>query len=163
METNQTYDAASLEHALRIVRACGYRATKPKSEKGPTLDVTFVDGERFRLTVLAGDIERALRVARAAWQTRDRAPIGRHLHAYHWLLWQQSEELENARGSCEVGESLDDKRAEIVARYREPLAEAKKEHDRWEPLWLTMGVREPPEIDHYHLEDHDGTIILRSD
>ena len=67
-----------LQVALALVRAAGYRVSKPKAkkskpQKGPTFVATFADGEVVRLTVHCPkglDVERSKRVAEAAWRSR---------------------------------------------------------------------------------------------
>ena len=72
-----------LEHALRLVRAAGYRVTKPKPRKltsrGPTCVVRFADGTLCRMTTHcrddALDYERGVRLCKAAWSTRKALPM----------------------------------------------------------------------------------------
>src|SRR5215468_7513582 len=72
-----------LEHALRIVRAAGYRVTKPKSRKltsrGPTCVVRFADGTLCRMTTHcrddALDYERGVYLCKAAWSSRKALPM----------------------------------------------------------------------------------------
>src|SRR5215472_18377357 len=73
-----------LEHALRIVRAAGYRVSKPKPRKltsrGPTCVVRFADGVLCRMTTHcrddALDYERGIRLCKAAWSSRRKLPEG---------------------------------------------------------------------------------------
>jgi hypothetical protein len=70
----------SLDHALQIVRAAGYRVTKPKARKltsrGPTCVVRFADGVLCRMTTHcrddALDWERGIKLCKAAWSSRTR-------------------------------------------------------------------------------------------
>ena len=72
-----------LEHALRLVRAAGYRVTKPKSRKltsrGPTCVVRFADGAQCRMTTHcrddALDYERGIYLCKAAWSSRRSLPM----------------------------------------------------------------------------------------
>ncbi len=72
-----------LEHALRIVRAAGFRVTRPKLRKltsrGPTCVVRFADGNTCRMTTHcrddALDYERGIRLCKAAWSTRRALPM----------------------------------------------------------------------------------------
>jgi hypothetical protein len=72
-----------LEHALQLVRAAGYRVTKPKQRKltsrGPTCVVTFADGVLCRMTTHcrddALDYERGIALCKAAWSSRLGLPM----------------------------------------------------------------------------------------
>ena len=72
-----------LERALQLVKAAGYRVTKPKSRKltsrGPTCVVRFADGVLCRMTTHcrddALDYERGIRLCQAAWSTRLALPM----------------------------------------------------------------------------------------
>jgi hypothetical protein len=72
-----------LEHALQLVKAAGYRVTKPTKRKlasrGPTCVVTFADGNVCRMTThchdSALDYERGIKLCRAAWSTRQALPM----------------------------------------------------------------------------------------
>src|SRR6516164_4602442 len=72
-----------LEQALQLVRAAGYRVTKPKQRKltsrGPTCVVQFADGTQCRMTTHcrddALDYERGIRLCKAAWSTRKALPM----------------------------------------------------------------------------------------
>jgi hypothetical protein len=73
-----------LEQALKIVRAAGYRVSKPKLKKmtrvGPTCVVTFEDGITCRMSTHtsddAPDFERGIKLAQYAWEARKRRPMG---------------------------------------------------------------------------------------
>ena len=72
-----------LEQALQLVRAAGYRVTKPKPRKqtsrGPTCVVRFADGTLCRMTTHcrddALDYERGIRLCKAVWSTRRSLPM----------------------------------------------------------------------------------------
>ncbi len=72
-----------LAHALQLVRAAGYRVTKPKPRKltsrGPTCVVRFADGTLCRMTTHcrddALDYERGIKLCTAAWSTRQALPM----------------------------------------------------------------------------------------
>jgi hypothetical protein len=72
-----------LEQALQLVRAAGYRVTKPKQRKltsrGPTCVVQFADGTQCRMTTHcrddALDYERGIRLCQAAWSARKALPM----------------------------------------------------------------------------------------
>ena len=70
-----------LEHALRIVRAAGYRVTKPRklTSRGPTCVVRFADGTLCRMTTHfrddALDYERGINLCKAAWSSRRNLPM----------------------------------------------------------------------------------------
>jgi hypothetical protein len=62
-----------LEHALRLVRAAGYRVTKPKrklTSRGPRCVVRFADGTLCRMTTHcrddALDFERGIRAVQSS-------------------------------------------------------------------------------------------------
>jgi hypothetical protein len=69
-----------LEYALQLVKAAGYRVTKPKQRKrnhvGPTCVVQFADGNVCRMTTHCHDDEldwdRGIALCRAAWSSRTR-------------------------------------------------------------------------------------------
>src|SRR5215472_13564435 len=71
-----------LEQALQLVKAPGYRVTKPKSRKltsrGPTCVVRFADGVLCRMTTHclddALDWDRGVYLCRAAWSNRKGLP-----------------------------------------------------------------------------------------
>ena len=73
----------TLEQALTVVRAAGYRVSKPKPRKqsrvGPTCVVRFADGTLCRMTThcsdTAPDYERGTRLCRAAWSSRHKLPV----------------------------------------------------------------------------------------
>ncbi len=72
----------NLEEALRLVRAAGYRVSKPKhklTSRGPTCVVTFADGNTFRMTTHchddALDYARGIALCKAAWSTRRGLPM----------------------------------------------------------------------------------------
>src|ERR1700758_1470313 len=79
-----------LEQALQIVKAAGYRVSKParkeKPEKGPTCITTFADGQVVRMSVASLDAQRATRIAAYAWQSRAMQHLGRE------LAWLKSRE-----------------------------------------------------------------------
>jgi hypothetical protein len=72
-----------LAQALQLVRAAGYRVTKPKQRKltsrGPTCVVRFADGELCRMTTHcrddALDYERGVKLCTAAWSSRTGLPM----------------------------------------------------------------------------------------
>jgi len=71
-----------LEHALRIVRAAGYRVTKPKhklTSRGPTCVVRFADGALCRMTTHCRDDAldwlRGISLCKAAWSSRRDLPM----------------------------------------------------------------------------------------
>jgi hypothetical protein len=74
---------SDLEHALQLVKAAGYRVTKPKQRKltsrGPTCVVRFADGVLCRMTTHcrddALDYERGIKLCKAAWSTRKDLPM----------------------------------------------------------------------------------------
>src|SRR6516162_1225698 len=78
--TNSLLD---LEHALQLVKAAGYRVTKPKLRKltsrGPTCVVRFADGVLCRMTTHcrddALDWQRRINLCKAAWSTRKSLPM----------------------------------------------------------------------------------------
>jgi hypothetical protein len=74
---------SNLEEALRLVRAAGYRVTKPKARKrnyvGPTCVVTFADGTLCRMTTHSDDNDldwdRGIGLCKAAWSSRRDLPM----------------------------------------------------------------------------------------
>ena len=78
-----TNSLSDLEHALQLVKAAGYRVTKPKLRKltsrGPTCVVRFADGTLCRMTTHcrddALDYERGVYLCKAAWSTRKALPM----------------------------------------------------------------------------------------
>jgi hypothetical protein len=74
---------SDLECALQLVKAAGYRVTKPKPRKltsrGPTCVVRFADGVLCRMTTHcrddALDWESGVRLCKAAWSTRQALPM----------------------------------------------------------------------------------------
>jgi hypothetical protein len=78
-----TQSVSPLEQALQLVKAAGYRVTKPKSRKltsrGPTCVVRFADGTLCRMTTHcrddALDYERGVKLCKAAWSTRKGLPM----------------------------------------------------------------------------------------
>jgi hypothetical protein len=72
-----------LEQALQLVKAAGYRVTKPKPRKltsrGPTCVVRFADGVLCRMTTHcrddALDYERGVKLCKAAWSSRRSLPM----------------------------------------------------------------------------------------
>ena len=72
-----------LEQALQLVKAAGYRVTKPKSRKltsrGPTCVVRFADGTLCRMTTHcrddALDWQRGINLCKAAWSSRKALPV----------------------------------------------------------------------------------------
>ena len=73
----------TLDLALQIVKAAGYRVTKPKSRRltsrGPTCVVRFADGTQCRMTTHcrdeALDWDRGLYLCKAAWSSRRKLPV----------------------------------------------------------------------------------------
>jgi hypothetical protein len=73
----------TLDLALQMVKAAGYRVTKPKSRKltsrGPTCVVRFADGVLCRMTTHcrddALDWDRGFALCRAAWSSRRALPM----------------------------------------------------------------------------------------
>jgi hypothetical protein len=67
-----------LEQALALVKAAGFRISKPRapkaeSQRGPTCVVQFADGEICRMTTYspkALDYDRGIRQCQAAWLLR---------------------------------------------------------------------------------------------
>jgi hypothetical protein len=78
-----TISLSPLDHALQLVKAAGYRVTKPKLRKltsrGPTCVVTFADGALCRMTTHcrddALDWERGINLCKAAWSSRRAMPM----------------------------------------------------------------------------------------
>ena len=72
-----------LEQALQLVKAAGYRVTKPKPRKltsrGPTCVVRFADVVLCRMTTHcrddALDWQRGINLCKAAWSTRKGLPM----------------------------------------------------------------------------------------
>jgi hypothetical protein len=71
-----------LETALRLVKAAGYRVTRPKrklTSRGPTCVVTVADGVTARMTTHchdnALDWERGIGLCKAAWSSRRDLPM----------------------------------------------------------------------------------------
>jgi len=80
----QAFNSLSpFEQALQLVKAAGYRVTKPKPRKltsrGPTCVVRFADGVLCRMTTHcrddALDYERGLYLCKAAWSTQKALPM----------------------------------------------------------------------------------------
>jgi hypothetical protein len=72
----------SLDQALALVRAAGYRVTRPKrklTSRGPTCVVTFADGVTARMTTHCHDDalnwDRGIGLCKAAWSTRKALPM----------------------------------------------------------------------------------------
>jgi hypothetical protein len=72
----------TLDLALQIVKAAGYRVTKPKrklTSRGPTCVVRFADGVLCRMTTHcrddALDWDRGLYLCKAAWSSRRDLPM----------------------------------------------------------------------------------------
>ena len=71
-------DQKILGEALAVVKAAGYRVSKPKTpehkDPSPTLTATFVDGTTVRMTTFSSleklDWNRGERLARHAWASR---------------------------------------------------------------------------------------------
>jgi len=71
----------SLDEALAVVKAAGYRVTKPKPPRrqglGPTFVAEFADGQVTRMSTFTSleklDWDRGVRLSHAAYQTRRRA------------------------------------------------------------------------------------------
>jgi hypothetical protein len=81
----------SLDEAMKIVRAPGYRVSKPKPRKlpkvGPTCVVQFADGTLCRMTTHCRDdaLDHGLRLCQAAWASRhqraeEEAPAVTEMH-----------------------------------------------------------------------------------
>ena len=78
-----TNSLSDLERALQLVKAAGYRVSKPKPRKltsrGPTCVVRFADGVLCRMTTHcrddALDYERGINLRKAAWSTRRALPM----------------------------------------------------------------------------------------
>jgi hypothetical protein len=79
----------NFEQALAMVRAAGYRVSKPKARKakgrvGPTFVATFADRQVTRMSIFTSlknlDVDRGLRISRAAYEARARRP-GELLHS----------------------------------------------------------------------------------
>jgi hypothetical protein len=102
-----TISLSPLEEALQLVRAAGYRVTKPKSRKltsrGPTCVVRFADGVLCRMTTHcrddALDWERGIGLCKAAWSSRKALPamqvpqvISAHFERDGNILGQQQAE-----------------------------------------------------------------------
>jgi hypothetical protein len=73
---------SNLEEALRLVKAAGYRVTRPKrklTSRGPTCVVTFADGVTARMTTHclddALDWDRGIGLCKAAWSSRRALPM----------------------------------------------------------------------------------------
>src|SRR5215472_6135791 len=72
-----------LERALQLVKAAGYRVSKPKPRKltsrGPTCVVRVADGALCRMTTHcrddALDWDRGLYLCKAAWSSRRKLPM----------------------------------------------------------------------------------------
>jgi hypothetical protein len=83
MATNSLSPNLDLECALQLVKAAGYRVTKPKPRKltsrGPTCVVRFADGTLCRMTTHcrddALDWDRGVGLCKAAWSTRRALPM----------------------------------------------------------------------------------------
>lgn len=94
---------AMLESALALVKAAGYRVTKPKEKKkdrvGPTFVARFADGQVTRMSTFTSleklDWERGIRLAGYAWEARKRVlpPVFRNP-----MMVRTSEALEALRG-----------------------------------------------------------------
>ena len=78
-----TQSLSPLEQALQLVKAAGYRVSKPKPRKltsrGPTCVVKFADGALCRMTTHcrddALDYERGIYLCKAAWSSRRKLPM----------------------------------------------------------------------------------------
>jgi hypothetical protein len=83
MATEATQILSPLEQALQLVKAAGYRVTKPKPRKltsrGPTCVVRFADVVLCRMTTHcrddALDYEHGVRLSKAAWSSRRSLPM----------------------------------------------------------------------------------------
>jgi hypothetical protein len=69
----------SIDEAIALVKANGYRVSKPKSKQvkhrvGPTFVARFADGQVTRMSTFTSlarlDVERGIVLARAAWSSR---------------------------------------------------------------------------------------------
>ena len=76
---------ASLAEALTIVKAAGYRVSKPKAPQrkdrvGPTFVAEFADGAVTRMSTFTSlanlDVARGLRLSQAAYEARARRRFG---------------------------------------------------------------------------------------
>lgn len=74
----------SLEQALAVVKAAGYRVSKPRAPKtktgvGPTFVVGFADGEVTRMSIFTSrqnlDVARGVRLSRHAWASRKKSDV----------------------------------------------------------------------------------------
>lgn len=74
---------SNIQEAIALLRASGYRVTKPKpklkARRGPTFRAEFSDGTVVRLSVCTShdkpDFERGRKIARHAWASRHKAPM----------------------------------------------------------------------------------------
>jgi transcriptional regulator with XRE-family HTH domain len=102
----------SLDKALGIVRAAGYRVSKPKPPKrkaraGPTFVCEFADGTHTRMTVSSPieieklDWDRGVRLSRAAYQSRHPgAPVPPAIISVHFE--QDGKVLAQRKGETNV-------------------------------------------------------------
>jgi hypothetical protein len=83
----------NIDQALKIVRAAGYRVSRPKLKKqfrvGPTCVVKFADGVVTRMTTHCDDdkldYDRGFNLCLAAWQSRTRSGnMVPGVHAVHF-------------------------------------------------------------------------------
>ena len=78
---------ASLDAALAVVKAAGYRVSKPKAKSkgriGPTFVAEFADGAITRMSTFTSlanlDVDRGVRLSQAAYEARARRRFGRSL------------------------------------------------------------------------------------
>lgn len=81
----QSSETMSLESALALVKAAGFKVSKPKARAskkdrvGPTFVATFADGQVTRMSTYTSleklDVERGRRLAVYAWESRRRSRI----------------------------------------------------------------------------------------
>lgn len=85
----QSTETMSLESALALVKAAGFKVSKPKARTskkdrvGPTFVATFADGQVTRMSTWTSleklDVERAKRLARHAYASRHGVSFDRSL------------------------------------------------------------------------------------
>jgi hypothetical protein len=81
-----------IDQALKIVRAAGYRVSKPKPKSqprvGPTCVVKFADGVVTRMTTHRDDgkldYDRGFNLCLAAWQSRTKSSKVPGVYAVHF-------------------------------------------------------------------------------
>jgi hypothetical protein len=73
-------DAMRIEDAIKVLKAAGYRVSKPKpvnkSRVGPTFVAYFADGQVTRMSTFTSltnlDRERGIRLSQAAYESRNK-------------------------------------------------------------------------------------------